>query len=211
MPSLSSGRDPGPDLLSTLIAAGEDHDRLSHDELVANIILLLMAGHETTANLLGNGVYALMRNPEQLDLLRRNPELGQSAVEELLRFDGPIQLTERVALVDLEVAGQTIPKGSVVVLWIAADNRDQLFFSDPLQLDITRSPNPHLSFGGGSHFCVGAPLASPGSAASALRALFERLPNLRLAARTRPRWRKTLTIRGLERLDVRWDSPPSLR
>jgi cytochrome P450 len=162
--------------------------------LVANVILLLIAGHETTANLLGNGVYALMRDPEQLELLRRNPELGQGAVEELLRFDGPIQLTERIALEGLEVAGQTIGKGSVVILCIAAANRDSRVFTDPHRLDITRSPNPHLAFGGGSHFCVGAPLARL-EARLALRALFDRLPNLRLA----------------NRLDVRWDSPPSLR
>jgi pimeloyl-[acyl-carrier protein] synthase len=207
-------RDPGPDLLSTLIAAGDDEDRLSHDELVANIILLLMAGHETTANLLGNGVHALMHHPEQLDLLRRNPELGQSAVEELLRFDGPIQLTERIPRQDIEVAGQAVKKGSVVILCIAAANRDPLVFPDPHQLDITRSPNPHLAFGGGSHFCVGAPLARL-EARLALRALFDRLPNLRLANGRgnghRQQWRKTLTIRGLQRLDVRWNSPPSLR
>ncbi len=193
---------PGDDLLSVLIAAQEDDDRLSHDELVANVILLLMAGHETTANLLGNGIYALLRHPDQFALLRRNPELDRTAVDELLRFDGPIQLTERVTLEDTSIGGITVPKGRIVALVLAAANRDPSVFTDPAKLDLSRSPNPHLSFGGGSHFCIGAPLARL-EARIALRAIVDRLPELRLARR-RHRWRKTLTIRGLERLDLEW-------
>jgi pimeloyl-[acyl-carrier protein] synthase len=195
-------RHPGDDLLSALITAQEDGDRLSHDELVANVILLLLAGHETTANLLGNGLYALLRHPDQLALLRRNPELDRTAVDELLRFDGPVQLTERVALAPVRVGTALIPEGSIVVLCISAANRDPLVFSDPDRLDVARSPNPHLSFGGGAHFCIGAPLARL-EARIALRAVLDRLPDLALAQR-RQHWRKTLTVRGLQRLDLTW-------
>jgi cytochrome P450 len=196
---------PGSDLLSALITAQEDGDRLSHDELVANVILLLLAGHETTANLLGNGMYALLRHPEQLHLLRENPELDRTAVDELLRFDGPVQLTERVALEAIEVGPARIPCGSIIVLCTAAANRDPLVFDHPDHLNLARTPNPHLAFGGGHHFCIGAPLARL-EARVALRALLDRLPDLRLAHRA-PHWRKTLTVRGLQRLDLEWTHP----
>jgi pimeloyl-[acyl-carrier protein] synthase len=194
--------DPGSDLLSVLIAAQEDDDRLTHDELVANLILLLIAGHETTANLLGNGVHALLRDPPQLAFLRDHPEHDRTAIDELLRFDGPIQITERIALEEIALGEARIPKGAIVILCIAAANRDPQSFIDPNHLDVTRSPNPHLAFGGGSHFCLGAPLARL-EARIALRALLDRLPDLELA-HSRQRWRKTLTIRGLQRLDLMW-------
>jgi hypothetical protein len=195
-------REPGDDVLSALIAAEDQGDRLSHDELIATAMLLLIAGHETTANLLGNGLLALLRHREQWDRLRHDRSLDRSAVEELMRFDGPIQMTERISLADVEVGSAQIPKGRIVVLCLAAANRDPAVFQRPHQLDLGRDPNPHVGFGSGAHFCVGAPLARL-EARVALRVLAERLPELRLAEE-RVRWRPSFSIRGLQALPLTW-------
>jgi cytochrome P450 len=195
-------RTPRDDLLSALIAAQDGTDRLSHDELVTMAIFLLIAGHETTANLLGNGVFALLRHPDQLQRLRDDRSLDHTAIEELLRYDGPVQMAERITLDDVEICGNHIPKGRIIALCIAAANRDLAVFAEPEQLDVGRTPNPHLAFGSGAHFCIGAPLARM-EARIMLRALLERLPELALAD-TKTRWRPSFTIRGLHQLDLRW-------
>lgn len=195
-------RDPGDDILSALISAEEDGDQLSHDELVATAMLLLIAGHETTANLLGNGVLALLRHPEQWHRLRQEPGLDRSAVEELMRYDGPIQMAERIPLDDVQIAGTSIPKGRIAVLCLAAANRDPEVFHDPDRLDIGRESNPHVGFGGGAHYCVGAALARM-EARIALRAIAERWPNLTVATH-RLEWRPSFTIRGLRALPLSW-------
>jgi cytochrome P450 len=198
-------RHPGDDLLTRLVEAEDDGDRLTHDELVAMIVLLLIAGHETTANLLGNGMLALLRDQGALARLRRDPALDRTAVEELLRAEGPIQMSQRVTLDDVEIGGRAIPAGRLLVLCVAAANRDPEVFEDPGTLRFDRAPNPHLAFGGGIHFCAGAPLARL-EARVALRALVDQLPGLRLAG-GRPRFRPSFTIRGLTRLDVAWRAP----
>ena len=195
-------RDPRHDLLSALIAAQDGTDRLNHDELVTMAIFLLIAGHETTANLLGNGVLAVLCHPDQLERLRDDPTLDHTAIEELLRYDGPVQMAERITLDDVDICGNHIPKGRIIALCIAAANRDATVFAQAQQLDVGRTPNPHLAFGSGAHFCIGAPLARM-EARIMLRALLDRLPHLALAD-TKTCWRPSFTIRGLQRLDVVW-------
>jgi pimeloyl-[acyl-carrier protein] synthase len=194
--------DPGEDLLSRLIAADEHGNALDPDELVAMGILLLIAGHETTANLLGNGLLSLLRHPEQWELFRGDEGLDRTAVEELMRFDGPIQMTQRIALQDVEVGAAAIPSGSLAVLCLAAANRDPVIFDRPRSLDLARDPNPHVGFGGGAHFCVGAALARM-EARLALRAIAERLPRPSLGSQ-RLKWRPSFTIRGLHELRLSW-------
>jgi cytochrome P450 len=194
--------DPGDDLLSGLITAEEHGNALDQDELVAMAILLLIAGHETTANLLGNGLVALLRHPEQWERLRADKSLDRPAVEELLRFDGPIQMTQRIALQDVEVGAAAIPSGSLAILCLSAANRDPAIFDQPRTLDLARDPNPHLGFGGGAHFCVGAALARMETRV-ALRAISDRLPHLSLA-KQRLKWRPSFTIRGLRELHLSW-------
>lgn len=195
-------RNPQHDLLSALIDAQDGDDRLSHDELITMAVFLLIAGHETTANLLGNGVLALLRHPDQLQRLRGDPSLDHTAIEELLRYDGPVQMAERITLDEVEICGNYIPKGRIIALCLAAANRDSAAFAQPQQLDVGRTPNPHLAFGSGAHFCIGAPLARM-EARIMLRALLDRLPGLALAD-SKTRWRPSFTIRGLHRLDLRW-------
>lgn len=195
-------RDPGDDILSALIAAEDEGDQLSHDELVATAMLLLIAGHETTANLLGNSLLALLRHPEQWRRLRQDPGLDRSAVEELVRYDGPIQMTERITLDDAQVGDAFIPKGRIAILCLAAANRDPEVFDHPDDLDIGRDPNPHLGFGGGAHYCVGAALARM-ETRIALRAIAQRLPNLAVST-DRLKWRSSFTIRGLRELPLSW-------
>jgi cytochrome P450 len=193
-------KEPGTDLLSRLIAAEEEGDRLSHDELVATVLLLLIAGHETTANLIGNGLLALLRHPGQLERFRADPDLDRSAVEELLRYDGPVQMVERIALEDVELGGVTIPRGRIVVLCLGAANRDPGVFREPERLDLARDPNHHVAFSGGHHFCLGASLARV-EARIALGQLVRRFPELH-AATDRLRWRPSFTIRGLQELPL---------
>ncbi len=193
-------RVPGG-LIDALVAAEEEGDRLTHDEVISTCALLLFAGHETTANLIGNGVVTLLAHPDQLGELRAGNILMASAVEELLRHDGPVQLTLRIALADLDVGGHTIPAGGVVVLLVAAANRDPAVFDDPDGLDLSRSPNPHLAFGFGTHACLGAALARL-EASVVLTELFDRWPDLCLAGG--PKWRETFVLRGLKSLPVTW-------
>jgi cytochrome P450 len=197
--------DRQPSLLHALIAASEDRDRLSEGELLQMLELLLIAGHETTVNLIGNGTLALLQNPDQLQLLRRRPELLPGAIEELLRFDGPVErATLRFAQEDVQVGDITIPAQSVVAIVIAAADRDPDHAADPDRLDITRPPSQHLAFGHGIHFCLGAPLARL-EGQIAIGSLLARFPDLELA---RPvadlRFRVAgFLIRGLEELPVR--------
>lgn len=193
-------KDPRDDVLSALIAAEEQGDRLSEDELLATAVLLLGAGHETTMNLIGNGLLALFRNPEQLAKLKAEPALIQSAVEEFLRYDGPVQMTARTALEPVEVGGKTIEKGQQVIIVLAAANRDPEPFADPDRLDITRKDNPHIAFSHGIHYCVGAPLARA-EAQIVFSSLLRRMPNLRLHTEELE-WREMVTLRGLKALPV---------
>jgi cytochrome P450 len=193
-------KDPQEDLLSALIAAEEQGDRLTEEELIATAVLLLGAGHETTMNLIGNGLLALFRHPEQLEKLKADPSLIQGAVEECLRFDGPVQMTARTALEDLELGGKTITKGQQAVIVLAAANRDPAQFVDPDAFDITRKDNAHIAFSHGIHYCLGAPLARA-EAQIALNALLSRLPKLKLATEELE-WRETVTLRGLKALPV---------
>jgi cytochrome P450 len=192
---------PRDDLVSGLVQSA-DGATLSEDELLATCVLLFFAGHETTTNLIGNGMLALLQHPEQLNMVREAPELAPLAVEELLRFDSPVQRTARVALADVELdGGDVIQAGETVTLLIGAANRDRAQFTDPDQLDIDR-PNAsrHLSFGAGIHYCVGAPLARL-EAQIALAAVARRLPRLQLLD-AHPRWRPTFVLRALDALPV---------
>jgi cytochrome P450 len=195
--------DPGDDLLSALIAVHEAGDRLSQDELTSMVLLLLVAGHETTLHLIVSGAYALLRHPDQLALLRAEPERMPDAVEELLRYDGPVQVAfPAVAAAPVEVGGVTIPAGDVVLPALLAANRDPARFTAPDRLDITRSPNPHMAFGHGLHHCVGAPLARL-EGRIALGALLARFPGLRLAdPAAEPARPPGLLINGLVALPV---------
>jgi cytochrome P450 len=175
---------PGNDLISHLILArdGSDgSDRLTGDELVASAILLLNAGHEASVNGLGNGMVALLRHPGELARLRADPALVPATVEEMLRYDSPSQLFVRTAAVDVEISGVTVPAGSEVAALLGAANRDPAVFADPDRFDAGRDPNPHLSFGAGLHFCLGAPLARV-ELQAALTALLDHAPQLTLAA-----------------------------
>jgi cytochrome P450 len=193
---------PRADLLSALIAAEEAGDKLSENELLATCILLLIAGHETTVNLIGNGTLALLRHPDQLHRLRENPALIGTAVEELLRFDGPVQRTARIPSEDVVIDGRTIAKGEMVMPFIGAADRDPAQFPDPDRLDIGRSDNRHIAFGWGIHFCLGAPLARV-EGQIAINTLVQRLPKLALATDT-PQFRESLTLRGLTSLPVQF-------
>ncbi|HZO43705.1 MAG TPA: cytochrome P450 [Methylomirabilota bacterium] len=193
---------PRNDLLSALIAAEAAGDKLSEEELVATCILLLIAGHETTVNLIGNGMLALLRHPAELRRLRESPGLITSAVEELLRYDGPVQRTARVASADATIGGRTIAKGDMVMPFIAAADRDPAQFPEPDRLDLSRSDNRHIAFGWGIHFCLGAPLARI-EGQIAIDALVRRLPGLELATHA-PEYRQSLTLRGLKTLPVKF-------
>ncbi|MEO8432820.1 MAG: cytochrome P450 [Acidobacteriota bacterium] len=195
--------EPGEDLVSALVAVEEEGERLSEDELVSMVFLLLIAGHETTVNLIGNGTLTLLRHPDQMDRLRRQPELAVPGVEELLRYDGPLETaTERYAREDVEIGGTTIPRGSLTYAVLASANRDERQFPDPEAVDLTREPNRHLAFGFGIHFCLGAPLARL-EAQIAIRTLAEGLPGLRLGVDPEAlRWRRGLVLRGLRALPL---------
>jgi cytochrome P450 len=174
-------RAPRADLLSAMIAVEEAGDRLSIEELLATGLLLFLAGHETTTNLIGNGVLALLRHPEELRRLREDPALVESAVEELLRYDSPVQRVSRLVYEDVTLGDRTIPAGSLVLGLLGAANRDPDHFPEPDRLDLRRRDNRHLAFGWGIHFCLGAPLARL-EGQLAFRTLLRRLPNLALAA-----------------------------
>jgi pimeloyl-[acyl-carrier protein] synthase len=191
---------PRNDLLSGLIAAEEAGDKLNETELLATCILLLIAGHETTVNLIGNGTLALLRHHDQFERLRREPALIGTAVEELLRYDGPVQRTARIPSDDIDIGGQTIAKGEMVMPFIGAADRDPAQFPDPDRLDIGRAENRHIAFGWGIHFCLGAPLARI-EGQIAIGTLARRLPKLALGT-DQPEYRQSLTLRGLKALPV---------
>lgn len=192
--------EPRNDLVTELIRAEDEGERLTEEELRATLILLLVAGHETTMNLIGNGLLALLRNPNELARLRSDPGLVRTAIDELLRYDGPVHLTARTALADTEIAGVTIAKGEMAIVLLSAANRDPAQFSDPDRLDVGRSPNKHLAFSAGGHFCVGATLARV-EGQIAFDALVRRFPDITLAT-DEVRYRPTVTLRGLESLPV---------
>jgi cytochrome P450 len=195
--------EPGDDLTTRLVQAEEEGSQLSNEELTANIILLFGAGHETTVNLIGNGLLALLNNGAQLKLLRENPTLIANAIEEFLRFDSSVQLTGRVALEDIELAGVKIGSGDSVLCLLGAANRDPAVYAEPDRLDITRENIRPLSFGGGVHFCLGAQLARI-EAEIAISALLSRLPGLTLDNPGHPDWRHTFVLRGLKTLPASW-------
>jgi pimeloyl-[acyl-carrier protein] synthase len=172
---------------------------------VSMCVLLLVAGHETTVNLIANGTLALLRHPEARAGLRADAELPGSAVEELLRYDSPVQFTSRHALADLEIGGRRVRAGETVIAVLGAANRDPAQFPDPDRLDLTRAPNRHIAFGGGIHFCLGAPLARV-EARIAIGALLARLPDLELGPQP-PVRRDTVTLRGLASLPVTFAAP----
>jgi len=193
-------RRPRENLLSALAQAEEQGDRLTEQELFANCVLLMIAGHETTTNLIGNGMLALLQNPGQREALSSNPDLIGCAVEELLRYDSPVQKMGRIALADIQIAGKQIEKGQLVCFSFAAGNRDPEQFGSPAQLEITRKPNRHLAFGHGLHYCVGAALARL-EGQIAVNSLLHRLPELKLANQDLE-WHRNFTLRGLKSLPI---------
>lgn len=191
---------PGDDLLSALIAVRERGEQLSRSDLVATVMLLLVAGHETTVNLIANGVLTLLRHPGVLDRLRAEPALAEGVVEEVLRYDPPVHFRTRVALQDLTIGGVTVPRGAAVVLLLGAANRDPARFRDPDRFDPARPDNRHLAFGGGIHFCLGAPLARV-EGQIALAAFARRLVAPRLDDEP-PRYHAGAALRSLRALPV---------
>ena len=197
-------RKPGNDLTTHLVQAEENGNKLTNEELTANVILLFGAGHETTVNLIGNGLLALHRNPDQLRLLKSDRSLMANAIEELLRYDSSVQVTGRTTLEEVdEIGGISLEKGQTVVCLLGSANRDPAAYPDPDRLDITRRDVRPLSFGGGIHYCVGAQLARI-EGEIAIATLLRRLPNLRLEEADHPDWRPTFVLRGLNKLPASW-------
>ncbi|MDE0059302.1 MAG: cytochrome P450 [Defluviicoccus sp.] len=190
-------REPRDDLVSALLAAEERGDRLTREELLSTMLLILVAGNETTRNLIGNGMLALLRHPDQLQRLRDQPDLLDPAVDELLRYDSPVQLDGRVVREDVEMGGRRLRAGQKVIALLGAANRDPAAFENPEALDIGRRERSHLSFGRGIHYCLGASLAVL-EARIAFQSLLERFPSIRLAAE--PRYRDGIVLRGVESL-----------
>ncbi len=194
---------PKDDLVTALVQAKDGSDKLSGDEVLAMIFLLLIAGHETTVNLIGSGSLALLEHPDQMEKLRSEPAIIKPAIEELLRFVCPVEMaTERYAREDITIAGTTIPRGELVLAVIGSANRDANYFDNPDSLDVTRENNKHLAFGLGAHYCLGAPLSRL-EGQIAISTLIRRMPNLRLSiAPDQIRWRGGIILRGLEALPV---------
>ena len=199
-------KNPGDDLTTQLVQAEEDGSKLSNEELTANIVLLFGAGHETTVNLIGNGLLALHRNPDQLALLKANPGLITNAIEEFLRYDSSVQMTGRVALEDIDdLGGRKIPKGETVLCLLGSANRDPGGLSRPARI-VSTSPAPksvRCPSAAASIFCLGAQLARI-EAEVAIATLLRRLPDLRLDDAENPEWRPTFVLRGLKRLPASW-------
>ncbi len=193
-------QNKGSDLISLLIDIEEDGDVLTEEELYAQCIALLFAGHETTRNLIGNGIYTLLRHPEHAAELRDNPQLIRSAVEELLRYESPVQFTARVLKEEMEVCGRRIPKGWSLLCMLGAANRDPKQFEEPNQLNLKRLNNQHLAFSAGPHFCIGNQLARLEGQVAILN-LLQRFPKLRLCGQ-KPEWADTFGFRGLKALKV---------
>ena len=194
---------PEEDLISYLIQVEEGGDVLTVSELYGVIMLLIVAGHETTVNLIANGLLALLTHPEQLTLLKADPSLAAQAIEELLRFNGPVEFsTDRWAKESFTFMGQQVEKGDHVIVSLASANHDPAAFENPGTLDITKEKSPHLAFGKGIHYCLGAPLARL-EGEIAIQVLLEEYPNLTLAAElSELEWRQSLIIRGLKQLPV---------
>jgi cytochrome P450 len=190
---------PTDDLLSALLSVEADGDRISTVEVVDLVLLLLVAGHETTVNLIGNGVLALLQAPDQLELLRRSPDLVPGAVDELLRFDSPVQMTQRIATETLDIGGHSVQEGDEIVLVLGAANRDPSIFDDPDRLRLHRDSRRHVAFGGGIHHCLGAMLARM-EAQVVISQLLRRFTQIELAGS--PVRRPTFTLRGLQSLPV---------
>ena len=193
--------EPGEDMVTALIAAEEQGERLSHEELISTLLLLFTAGHETATNLIGNGLLALLRNPDQLRRLKEDPGLLRPGIEELLRYDSPVQFVFRIAKEPMTVRGVDFVRGDGLLLVVAAGNRDPEQFADPDVLDIGRKDIKHLSFGGGIHFCLGSMLARM-EAQAALGGLISQFSELELATDDL-RWRPHINLRGLESLPIR--------
>jgi cytochrome P450 len=193
-------REPREDLVSGLIAAEEQGQILSEDEMLATAMLLLVAGNETTTNLIGNGMLSLLRNPEQMARLRADPSRVPAAVEELLRYDGPVQATGRVAMEDVEIGGQKVTQGQAVLTVLGAANRDPARFERPDKLALDRQPNEHVAFGDGIHFCLGAPLARA-EGQIAFETLLRRFDNPRLET-DNLQWGGSFILRGLKSLPI---------
>jgi cytochrome P450 len=191
---------PADDVMSLMVASEEDGDKLTNDELLAQGVLLLVAGHETTRNLIGNGLLTLLRHPEEMDRLRREPALIRGAIEEILRFEGPLQGTNRVAVEDVELYGEKIGAGQSLLALMGCANRDAQQFPDPDRFDPRRKNNAHLDFGAGAHACLGLHLARM-EAQIAFAALLDRFPRIELREAD-PQWGHTLLLRGLRRLNV---------
>ena len=191
---------PGSDLISGLAAVVDDGDQLTEEELIGTCVLLLNAGHEASVNGAGNGWWTLFRHPDRLAALRADPALLPSAIDELLRFDTPLSMFERWVLEPIEIDGVAIPRGGEVALLFGSANRDPAVFPNADELDLSRDPNPYLSFGAGIHYCLGAPLAKL-ELGIAFETLMRRVPRLELIEP--PRWKRTFVLRGLEALRVR--------
>jgi cytochrome P450 len=202
---LDRRRRPQDDLMTLLLRAEHEGERLTHDEVVANCILLLFAGHETTTNLIGNGLFHLLRHPEQADLLRGDPSLLHGAVEELLRYDGPVPATVKIATEDVPWHGRTIRRGDMVVPFLASANRDPQQFPRADTLDVRRHIERHVAFAWGIHFCLGAWLARL-EARVVLATVLRRLPGLAIGSGT-PCWKPMIFLRGLEALPLTWRGP----
>jgi cytochrome P450 PksS len=196
--------DPQDDLITALVQAEQAGDRLTEDELLSMIFLLLLAGHETTVNLIGNGTLALIENPDQLRLLHENPALIDTAIEELLRYGNPVEHgNSRYLLEEISLHGVTLPNHSTIMLMLASANRDETAFEQADRLILQRQPNRHVAFGLGAHYCLGAPLARL-EGKSAIRALVRRFPDLQLTIRPQEvAWRTAVAVRGVKALPVR--------
>ena len=192
---------PKDDLLSGLVAAEDEGSRLTHEELVANVVMLLAAGHETTTNLIGNGILALLRHPEEMEKLVKNPDLITSTIEEIMRYDNPVQIVYRSVTEDVEMDGKRIEKGQIVNLVVGSANRDPAHFSDPDHFDITRHEGRHVGLGLGIHFCLGAPLARL-EGRIAINTLLPRFPQLELST-DKLQWHEHPTFRGVKELPVK--------
>lgn len=204
--------DPRDDLISALVAVEDEGDKLSPSELMGMVFLLLIAGHETTVNLIGNGTLALLQHPDQMQKLQDDPSLIKSAVEEMLRYNGPVETTTlRWAFEDITIAGQEIPIGDVVIASLIGANHDPAVFDNPEEFDITREPNRHIAFGHGIHYCVGAPLARL-EGVVAIQSLIQRFPDLQLAvAPDELQWSKSILLHGMQAMPVRARAKSAIR
>ena len=193
---------PCGDVISKLVEAEFEGDRLAEEELLANLVLFLVAGHETTTNLIGNGIFLLLRHPEQLQLVRDNPEMLAPAIEEILRFEAPVQRLRRVVAQNTELSGVTLPKGEPAEVLVGSANRDESKWVEPERFDVTREPFPNLAFGKSLHFCIGAAVARL-EGTVAFSEVLDRFPKLELAADWQPSWATTTNLRTLKSLPVK--------